>query len=132
MFGFVKKDSDPINYSAPIIENRSFIGLFPGSGMRWSNRQQRNSVMEPCSHGLEIGLLLKQGKDDKKKGSLMLFVEGRFQEYIEEKSIPPGVYYPVVSLQNSGHEVRFATVQNPKKLHIPNVRERLAIRERNR
>jgi hypothetical protein len=34
--------------------------------------------MEPCSHGLEIGLLLKQAKDEKKKGSLMLFVEGRF------------------------------------------------------
>ena len=98
LFGFVKKDTDPINYNQPILENRSFIGLCPGSGMRWSNRQQRNNVMEPCSHGLEIGLLLKQGKDDKKKGSLMLFVEGRFQEYIEEKTVAPGVYYPVVSL----------------------------------
>lgn len=110
VFGFVKKDSDGINFNQPILDNRSFIGLLPGSGMRWSNRQQRNCVMEPCSHGLEIGLLLKMGKDDKKKGSLMLFVEGRFQDYIEEKTVAPGLYFPVVSLQNSGHEVRFTTV----------------------
>ena len=38
VFGFVKKDVDPINYSTPIMENRSFIGLLPGSGMRVSNR----------------------------------------------------------------------------------------------
>jgi hypothetical protein len=29
MFGFVRKD-EPINYNAPILENRTFMGLLPG------------------------------------------------------------------------------------------------------
>lgn len=31
IFGIVRKD-DPIKYDAPIIENRSFIGVLPGRG----------------------------------------------------------------------------------------------------
>jgi len=124
IFGFVKKDIDPVNFNAPILENRSFIGLIPGSGRTISNRQPRNYVLEPCPFGTELGLLLMQAKDDKKKGSLLLFREGQFVDYIEENSIAPGVYYPVASLQNSGHEVRFTAVPNPAKLIIPSTRER--------
>lgn len=58
----------------------------------------------------------------------MLFKEGKFVDYIEESGIGPGQYYPVVSLQNSGHEVRFTSVQNPKKISIPNAKERNRLR----
>lgn len=97
MFGFVKKD-EPINFTGPIIDNRTFIGLVPGTGRTASQRKDRNYVMEPCSVGVELGLLFKQAKGDKKKGSLWLFREGQFVDYIEDKTIAAGTYYPVVSL----------------------------------
>jgi hypothetical protein len=58
----------------------------------------------------------------------LLFREGQFIDYIEENTVVPGTYYPVASLQNSGHEVRFTTMLNPKKLEIPSARERQKIR----
>lgn len=96
--GFVRKD-EPINFNVPLFECRSFIGVLPGRGDRFnSSNRSITPVMEPCSHGQEIGLLFKPARDDKKKGSILLFVEGRFQDYLEDQTIAPGLYYPAISL----------------------------------
>lgn len=80
MFGLVKKEADnSINFNnEPISQNRTFFGLLPGTGQRMANQQPKNCVTEPCQYGTEFGLLFKQAKDDKKKGSLMLFRDGHF------------------------------------------------------
>jgi hypothetical protein len=62
----------------------------------------------------------------------LLFKEGQFVDYIEEGTITPGQYFPVVCLQNSGHEVRFTTITNPKKLVIPSHKDRARIKGQRR
>lgn len=80
----MRKD-EPINFNLPLFESRSFIGILPGRGDRFNAASRSiNLIMEPCSHGLEIGLLFKPGRDEKKKGSILLFLEGRFYDYIED------------------------------------------------
>ena len=59
VFGFVRKDIDPINVNGLILENRSFLGLMPGTGRTFSNRQSKNRGWDPCPHGTELGLLFK-------------------------------------------------------------------------
>lgn len=77
--GFVKKDEQLNFEKQPVFLARSFIGILPGRGDRIDKSHRSDlPIMEPCSHGQEIGLLFKPAKDDKKKGSILLFIEGRF------------------------------------------------------
>ena len=61
---------------------------------------RNENYFDPCHLGQEVGLLLNFDKGS--KGSIMVTVNGQSVGYLFENCIPPGTYFPVVSLLNNG------------------------------